>query len=637
MTRTRDDDAIGVPLFPCLAVMLCTMGALIVLLVVVARYASLSPAAAVVPAAMPEPDAAPDARWAQRIHELQQADTSLAATLVQRQQALAAKRDELAFIEADSRQVQDQIRQWQQTLAAHEKLQSANDQQHRAAADELAKLRDDIAAAQTEVKDLEQEHRQRPAVYSIVPYEGPYQTRRRPIYLECRSDKIVLQPEGLEFTPEDAVGGFQSTNPLAAVLRATREYHSQTGVAANDKNAYPLLLVRPDGTASYAAVRTLLQQSNIEFGYELIDQNWKLNFPTAADPALAKVQQQALAEARVLHEAAQEFVARKQVKRKSYVVSPTGSVVEDRSGSALGVPGIPYENARPRGGDRSGSEFGNPPRNTVATTPADRAGATGRNGLSTDGRDDTNSATLTFSANSTRTTRSSANGANRRGSGDAGGSGDNDGGDGVTMPGSPSPGEHTPAGAPRLGEYAGARPEPRRPARDEPSEAAGGPGAAGSAGATSAARNAANASSTMSATVDAAVDASAESLANKRGENWALRNAARGSIPITRPIRVVCHADRLDVLAADDRDAPKSIALPPRTRDSVDPLVTAVWDHARAWGIAGKGMYWRPVLTFYIQPGGQARFDELTRLLDGSGFDIRYRTASGTIVAPPAR
>ena len=60
----------------------------------------------------------------------------------------------------------------------------------------------------------------RAATYSVVPYEGPNSTHRRPVYIECRENSMVLQPEGVELTPADFVGMLGPGNPLASALRA---------------------------------------------------------------------------------------------------------------------------------------------------------------------------------------------------------------------------------------------------------------------------------------------------------------------------------------------------------------------------------------------------------------------------------
>ena len=112
-----------------------------------------------------------------------------------------------------------------------------------------------------------------------------------------------------------------------------------------------------------------------------------------------------------------------------------------------------------------------------------------------------------------------------------------------------------------------------------------------------------------------------ESLARQRGENWGIPESAKRATPLTRPVQIYCSADRITVLS--DRGIPdRQINLGPRTEDSVDELVSTVWSQIEAWGIAGRGMYWRPVLSVHVAPDGVARFDELKTLLAGSGLEV---------------
>jgi hypothetical protein len=113
-----------------------------------------------------------------------------------------------------------------------------------------------------------------------------------------------------------------------------------------------------------------------------------------------------------------------------------------------------------------------------------------------------------------------------------------------------------------------------------------------------------------------------KSQAAKRGADWGLRDPAHGSIGVTRPIRIECYADRLVVVSERDPAASKVIALGPRTARSIDTLISAVWEHMDTWGIAGRGMYWRPVLHVYVAPDAEQRFTELSVLLKGSGLTI---------------
>jgi hypothetical protein len=116
-----------------------------------------------------------------------------------------------------------------------------------------------------------------------------------------------------------------------------------------------------------------------------------------------------------------------------------------------------------------------------------------------------------------------------------------------------------------------------------------------------------------------------KSSIDRRGTDWGLPEVASGAIPLTRSIKIDCHHDRL-VMAPEPGASPgKTIALGPRTADAVDELILAVWERIRSWGMAGKAMYWRPVLQVSVVPGAEQRFEELTSLLEGSGLVIQRR------------
>ena len=80
-----------------------------------------------------------------------------------------------------------------------------------------------------------------------------------------------------------------------------------------------------------------------------------------------------------------------------------------------------------------------------------------------------------------------------------------------------------------------------------------------------------------------------KSLAEKRGRDWGLRDAGRGSVGVTRPIRIECYADRLVVVSDHGPAANKTINFGPRSESAVNALVSAVWERIESWGIAGHG------------------------------------------------
>jgi hypothetical protein len=60
-------------------------------------------------------------------------------------------------------------------------------------------------------------------------------------------------------------------------------------------------------------------------------------------------------------------------------------------------------------------------------------------------------------------------------------------------------------------------------------------------------------------------------------------------------------------------------------RHSIQQFVSGIWTHMERWGMAVAGGFWKPVLKVRVAPGGEARFQELTRLLEDSGMEIERR------------
>src|SRR5690606_31902767 len=106
-----------------------------------------------------------------------------------------------------------------------------------------------------------------------------------------------------------------------------------------------------------------------------------------------------------------------------------------------------------------------------------------------------------------------------------------------------------------------------------------------------------------SATVHASPGKKPSSIANKRGRDWGLPDGSDNMVPVTRPITVRCESHKLTILPEDNRMRPQTIPLAERTEASVDQLVSGIWDDMEGWGLAGRGMYWRPTLSMEVAPG----------------------------------
>ena len=54
----------------------------------------------------------------------------------------------------------------------------------------------------------------------------------------------------------------------------------------------------------------------------------------------------------------------------------------------------------------------------------------------------------------------------------------------------------------------------------------------------------------------------------------------------------------------------------------IDPFVDAVQARLQSWGIAGQGIYWRPVLQIRVHDDASENYQQLLQLLDNSGIEV---------------
>jgi hypothetical protein len=687
-TRGRSPGAGGFSLFPFLAVLICTLGALIILLVVLARQARIQATEA---ARTKAAEAAVDLKQLKADREMVQWQASqLQESRVKTEAQLAEARLQLGAVEDHMRQLRDELARLKSAWDELDRTAAGGARERNQCETDLVQLRAQIVAAEKQLADELKAVEGRRRSFAIIPYDGPNPTRRRPIYIECRANAIVLQPEGIALSETDFEGPLGPGNPLAAALRASREYLAGRGETAKDGSdePYPLLLVRPDGVAAYYAARGAMDSWASEFGYELIGQDWKLHYQPP-DPELASVISRAVQTARVRQNLLAQIAPRNAGSRHkpTYRAGTVGIVREDAGddsdpprradrpalGSGLGGTGSGgFGSGRTRsGGIGSGDVAGG--RGPQALGVGGNApggpdlGAAGPAGVSPGG------------AGSTAGTSGSPDGSplSTGGSGAAGGS--QPGGDGTPMSGTNSgEGQASLGGAPgsapggqaavfgsrfesgrttaarkgmgggtgsgneTLGSPTTARPEgyiagrPGEPDPNEPSSGQAGrplrpgeweprpPSRSKKSDAEPENRDPdANKTQIHASTLDEKKPARRKPL-DARGRDWGLPNASAGSVPITRPIRVDCYPDRF-VIAPHGQQGGRVVHVGPQTKDSVNEFVSAVWEQMDTWGIAGRGMYWRPVISVHVAPGGEQRSEDLKTLLEGSGLQVESK------------
>jgi hypothetical protein len=692
-------------------------------------------------------------------------------------------RIELGHLEDHSRRIRAKISELEKTIA---EIQRSDGRTNQPADDaELAELRRQIAEAERKLAEAKLKSADKKRSYAIVPYEGPNSTHRRPMYIECRADSVVLQPEGIELGVHDFEGPPGPHTPLAAALRAEREYLvSRNGFdPQRDGEPYPLFLVRPDGIIAYYAARHAMKSWGLEFGYEFVDADWKLAYQPP-DPQLAQVLDKTVVSARATQERL-IAAAPRQYARRAIVPSPGGgSPGGYRPGTGGGGTG---QGGAPRGSSGGGSsggngegfggdegdelggwdDFGGRPSNgspspqvaavgnpyaTLRGAPGTGVGGVGGVGGTGGGVGGTGG---TGGGAGGQLGGSGYGGGNATGNGGAGNGGTGNGVVGGQVGPYPGVGNGAGSGSGGMGTGAGGIGGAGCPTNSIAQGGNGGPGgeqgpilrganevgsanpgvgngegtsngmsgggypqtngsvaavptgaqgnrvaqasqggnayrpagaysansgqvasgqanAQGQGGAvkkakasdeppdifasrvaaSQAAKNGTDARNAQTPPPEAMVGQPAPALhpgewherpeppptlpeaeKNKdkkkkdkipkyRSQDWALRDAAPRSVPVSRPVTLECQADRLLLMPEKGRGGQPVVAMSAAADSSVDDLVSAVWDRMGQWGMAGRGMYWRPILHVRVAPGGEQRFDDLKALLEGSGLEI---------------
>jgi len=666
----------GIQMFSFLDAMVCTMGALLVLVHAFARHGEVEATQKSLSAAAAEDTEPSEDRGslAWRIAQLKESREKTEAQL-------ADARLQLSHVEDHQRRLVEKFNQLKIAAIELDRAGNSKSKEREQALADLAAAQEMVNEAREALKQARRDAQQNATAYSVVPYEGPNMTHRRPIYIECRPGAIILQPEGIELTPEDFSGFLGPGNPLASALRGIREYRARQSPPTPGKPAdepYPLMLVRPEGVEAYYAARSALDSWGSDFGYELVGSDWDLKYPEP-DPQLAELTRSVVADARMrMRELviATREMQRERAPRAALHASSRGGFVPERGprggGGRSGFPGrggggwdsLGTNWARGSGGSGTGSDAtgagnggtagtGMPGGSLNGTANSDALGSgsgygpqeaysglgTNQNGSSSAAggggqgagrsdryasRDSSSTGTRAEGADgssggkmsegqSSDGSAGSPNGTSRYGQ-----SSGNSNAKGNNSKSDPSSVAGSPSGTVRSGNPAGNSGSPGG------RESSSGSGTQGSSSSSSSGQSS-GASATMGGPAFGAQQSSKPaSMAKSRGRDWGLPDAGMGAAA-TRPILIECHNDRLIILPETRSELPKEVQLGPQAQASMDEFVGNVWQHMKGWGTAGKGLYWRPTLVMDVKPGAADRYAEVKALLADSGMDVHER------------
>lgn len=295
MSRKRRGESSAPALFPFLAVLLCTIGALVLILVLTVANSHAS-AKRDVESEISE--------IAEATNEMEIVSAELDAQRNDLKARVERRRRDLADIEDHITRLSETL---DQLLSKIERVQSEStltDEERSDKTGQIAKLKTEIDAKKRELVDEIEKQKKRKPAFAVIPYSGSNGTNRRPVYLECTKDGVIVQPEGLLISLQDLRPPFGPGNPLDAALRVLRlAYQQKDATFGVTLPPYPLLIVRPDGIQTYALAREAMSGWDDQFGYELVENEMELKFPVSppglkeqltSTVELAKRRQQAL-------------------------------------------------------------------------------------------------------------------------------------------------------------------------------------------------------------------------------------------------------------------------------------------------------------------------------------------------------
>ena len=293
----RRGHTLQVNTFPFLAVLLCAMGSLILLMLVIDRRARVVARAKALRAAqlaMTE-DQKSRVEWDQRRlrlrEQLGKEDQSVTAEIqsIRRQidktaSALRIEQQGAVALGKEIETEKSQLSLMNEELIHRQSAQGQASGQKEMAQAELARLTNELKQMERTLSDLKEYRKRQHQTFSLVPYNGKRGDNRRPIYIECAARGIVIHPgrtafEGLRFNPHEIRAEIDRQVARNQVVLSSVTDKAQA-------NVYLLMLIRPNGITTYYKTLAMLQGVSLDFGYELINSDWVLDF--SDEPASGK-------------------------------------------------------------------------------------------------------------------------------------------------------------------------------------------------------------------------------------------------------------------------------------------------------------------------------------------------------------
>lgn len=322
MARRRHDNSIS--LFPFLAVLVCMMGALILLLLVITREIRQDQISELVPPSVPEPALPPEPPSVAVVRPDRSAEIrSLEVQIGRAEREVIARTTDLDARQREAESIESSLKQKAADLAvlraeldaAEETLKAVRSKQSGMETTETEQRSENLAARRRGLqvrldeatrqllqkqKELEQITRESesevirltelksgllalrtqvdvrrmaaadsPGTKTAIEFSNPTGTTRTPIMIDISEAGYEFLPTGVRFTKQDLEGFPVKDNPLLSGILELHRLRSGNSVTSEP---YVLLLVRPSGCLLFYPAQHILTQTKIHFGYELLEE-----------------------------------------------------------------------------------------------------------------------------------------------------------------------------------------------------------------------------------------------------------------------------------------------------------------------------------------------------------------------------
>jgi hypothetical protein len=619
MRKHRRPATEPVSLFPFLAVLICTMGSLVMLLVLAVKAAEQT-----ADATSETEKADAQIRLSQIKDLIETREIMAQAIFDQRamiQEELADARKRRGHVEEQVRILVGRLQELDQSLqTAASEIHSADTEKSEEYDLLIAELETELSKINESLATLRDKPPEMRVEYQISLQPTAHGTNRLPIFIECTDSQIIFQPSNIQIRPSDLPQELGPGNPIDAALLAVREYYARAGLT-NQNEPYPLIVVRPGGEAAYAVVRRAMVNWDDEFGYELVDQEHNLVFGKP-DPAITSVIVDAI-----------EYSKRRQANGPMMADSRNGGnnvapvsfrangdsaegSAGERTNTGTGLLGgdqtanfaasAVRSQSEQDFSDQRRSEFrpSNSPvneRNIVNSAQGNQSQNPEKQNTQSGGSDTVQSVSSDL-LESKRSTDPLA---------------EAQVGNGIDREIHRDPSQY--ASQNRSADSSTSNPSFEKYVKDAQQwyrQTEQNPGASNKHG-----RNQGSQASNGQL-------GQCSCIADTRGKNWALPSVRTNGTAFRRPVLV--HVSNSG-FALTESNSTILIDVPDlsqqSTQNAAEQLVKNIWDVIDSWGYAGADSYWKPELRVTVSDNGESHFLALQQLLDRSGLDIKRTDA----------